>query len=153
MRKFIVFRLGGDEFGVDVEKVIEILKSHRAKPVPDLPDYLSGVVTVRGEVVPLLDMRKRLGIDPAPGKERAVHVRTGLEKVGLLVDDVKELMDFDDNEISTPPLIFRGLKNKYIMGLGKKQDRVIVLLNIDNILTAREKIKLRKAREAMKGSG
>lgn len=151
MRKFIIFRLGSEEFGIDVDKAVEILRARESKPVPDVPDFISGVVMVRGEMIPIVDMRKRFGIKPAPGKERAVIVRTGVEKVGLLVDDVQEIADFGESEIMKPPIIFKGLKNRYLEGLGKKsgddlQERVIMLLNIEKVLTAEERIQLKESK-------
>ena len=151
MRKFIIFRLGSEEFGIDVDRAVEILKARKSKPVPDVPDFISGVVTIRGEMIPIVDMRKRFGIKPVPGKERAVIVRTGIEKVGLLVDDVQEIADFGESEVMKPPIIFKGLKNRYLEGLGKKsgddvQERVVMLLNIEKVLTAEEKIQLKESK-------
>jgi purine-binding chemotaxis protein CheW len=114
-----------------------------------VPDFISGVITIRGEMIPIVDMRKRFGIKPEPGKERNVIVRSGKEKVGLLVDDVQEISDFKESEIMKPPIIFKGLKNKYMEGLGKsfsddQQERVVMLLNIEEVLTDDEKIQLRE---------
>jgi purine-binding chemotaxis protein CheW len=151
MRKFIVFRLGSEEFGIDVNRAVEILKARKSKPVPDVPDFISGVVTIRGEMIPIVDMRKRFGIKSAPGKERSVIVRTGGEKVGLLVDDVQEIADFNEDDILKPPIIFKGLRNKYLDGLGKKsgddqQESVVMLLNIEKVLTAEEKIQIKESK-------
>jgi purine-binding chemotaxis protein CheW len=151
MRKFIVFRLGSEEFGIDVDKAVEILRARKSKPVPDMPDFISGVITIRGEMIPIVDMRTRFSINPEPGKERNIIVRSGKEKVGLLVDDVQEIADFNDSEVMKPPIIFKGLKNKYLEGLGKRssddqQERVIMLLNMENILSDEERIQLRKSK-------
>lgn len=143
MQKFIVFKLGNKEFGVEVEKVVEILNSQKICPLPELKDFIAGVITVRGEVIPLIDMRKRFGIQPFPKKERTVIVKAGSEKVGLIVDEVKDITAFLPEEIMKPPVIFKGLKTEYLIGLGKKEGMVVILLNLENILTAEEKMILK----------
>jgi purine-binding chemotaxis protein CheW len=142
MRSFIVFRLGPDEFGIDINNVVEIFGAQKIYEVPEMDEYISGVISIRGEVVPLLDMRKRFGLKPAPKKERTVLVRTGTETVGLTVDEVKEILDFEPNEITQPPTIFKGLASEYLVGLGKKEGRVVILLSLDNVLSREEKLKL-----------
>jgi len=140
MRKFIVFGLGEEEFGVDIKSVVEILKSRKASALPKLPDFVSGVITLRGEVIPLVDMRRRFGIGARPGKERIIIVRTTEEKIGMVVDEVKEIADFEAGEIAPSPSLFKGLKTEYLLGLGRKKDRVVILLDLENILTAEERI-------------
>jgi purine-binding chemotaxis protein CheW len=142
MQSFLVFRLGPEEFGVDIKNVVEIFGSQKIYEVPEMDDYISGVISVRGEVVPLLDMRKRFSLKPSPKKERTVLVRTGAETVGLTVDEVKEILEFEPNEISKPPTIFKGLASEYLVGLGKKEGRVVILLSLEDVLTMEEKLKL-----------
>lgn len=142
MQSFLVFRLGPEEFGIDIRNVVEIFGSQKIYEVPEMDDYISGVISVRGEVVPLLDMRKRFGLKPAPKKERTVLVRTGTETVGLTVDEVREILDFMPNEISKPPTIFKGLASEYLVGLGKKEGRVVILLSLEEVLSGEEKLKL-----------
>jgi purine-binding chemotaxis protein CheW len=142
MQSFIVFRLGPEEFGIDIQSVVEIFGSQKVYEVPEMDDFISGVISIRGEVVPLLDMRKRFGLKPSPKKERTVLVRTGTETVGLTVDEVKEILDFEPNEITKPPTIFKGLASEYLVGLGKKEGRVVILLSLDNVLSREEKLKL-----------
>jgi purine-binding chemotaxis protein CheW len=142
MQSFIVFRLGPEEFGIDIKNVVEIFGSQKIYEVPEMDDFISGVISIRGEVVPLLDMRKRFGLKPSPKKERTVLVRAGTETVGLTVDEVKEILDFEPNEITKPPTIFKGLASEYLVGLGKKEGRVVILLSLDNVLSREEKLKL-----------
>jgi purine-binding chemotaxis protein CheW len=143
--KFAVFTIGPDFFGLEIRKVVEILNMQKVHSLPELPDFLSGVITVRGEVIPLLDLRKRFGISSSESKELIIVVRYESEKIGLLVDEIKEIIPLDNGDITAPPAIFKGLKKKYLTGLGKKDDRVIILLNIDYLLTAEEKIMLQES--------
>ena len=142
MQKFIIFRLGSKEFGIEIEKVVEIMNVRDVSHLPELEDFISGVITVRGEVIPLIDIRKRFGIEPSPKKERTVIVRSGPEKVGLIVDEVKGITGFMPGEITKPPVIFKGLKTEYLVGLGRREGMVVILLNLENVLAVREKMML-----------
>jgi purine-binding chemotaxis protein CheW len=152
MRQFTVFRVGEEEFGVDIFKVIEILNPVKTYFIPGMPDFLSGVINLRGAVIPLLDLRKRFGTASRPEKERIVIVRVGKQKVGLCVDSVREITSFSENEIIPSPPIFREFKPEYLAGLGKKDERVIILLNTDMILTPEEKSLLSESRQIMEPS-
>lgn len=147
MRKYIVFRLGSMEFGIEIDKVSEILKAREPRVLPAVEDFISGVITLRGEVVPLVDMRKRLGIESVPAKQRTVLVRAGGDRVGLIVDEVIGIRGFDPEDISRPAVIVRGLREEYLEGIGRENETVIILLNIDAILTAEELILVREAAE------
>jgi purine-binding chemotaxis protein CheW len=129
VKKFAVFKIGGEDFGVDIDRVVEILKAQRIYSIPELPDFLSGVITVR----------------------RIIIVRCDSEKIGILVDEIREITTLNTEEIISPPSIFRGLKRKYLTGLGKKNDRIIILLNIDDLLTSEEKIMLKESEGILNG--
>jgi purine-binding chemotaxis protein CheW len=150
MRSFLIFKLGPEEFGIEIGNVVEIFSSQKVYEVPEMDDYISGVINIRGDVIPLLDLRKRFGLTAAPKKERTVLVRTTSETLGLTVDEVKEIIDFEDEEITKPPTIFKGLASKYLVGLGKKEGRVIVLLNMERILSREEILQLDVKRQAVK---
>lgn len=143
--KFAVFKIGEEIFGIEINKVVEILNTQKVYSLPELPDFLSGVITVRGEVLPLLDLRKRFGIKSTDTKELIIIVRSDNEKIGLLVDEMKEILSLNAQDITPPPTIFKGLQKKYLTGLGKKDDRIIILLNIDYLLTSEEKIMLKES--------
>ncbi len=147
--KFTVFKIGDEDFGIDIKQVVEILNRQKVHILPELPDFLSGVITVRGEVVPLLDLRKRFGIQSSETKELIILVRYDSEKIGLLVDEIKEILSFTDEEIAAPPAIFKGLKKKYLSGIGKKDDRVIIIINLDYLLSSEEKIMLKDSEELL----
>jgi purine-binding chemotaxis protein CheW len=145
MIKATVAQIGGEEFGINIERVVEILKPQRIYSLPQLPPSFSGVINARGYVIPIVDLRKRFGINPAALKERIIIVRSGNEKVGLLVDSVKEIITLQTDEIIMPPSIFKGLKTEYLTGIGKKNDRIIILLNLDTLLTSEERIQIKEA--------
>jgi purine-binding chemotaxis protein CheW len=140
MGKFILFRVGAEVFGIAIGKVLEILNPPVVNPLPEVPDYIAGVITLRGSVIPLVDMRKRFGLKPEPRKERAVVIRSGGEKVGLVVDEVIEIRGLEDKEISDPPAIFRGLRTEYMSGIAKTGSGVAIILDMERILSSVEKI-------------
>jgi purine-binding chemotaxis protein CheW len=142
MAKVAVVVAGEEEFGIDIGKIVEILKVPRVHLLPQLPSFLSGVVTIRGEVIPLVDLRKRFGIASSSVKERVVVVRSDRERVGLLVDGVKEIVNLQPEETVKPPDMFKGLKTEYMTGIGRKGDSIIILLNLDTLLTSEEKIQM-----------
>ena len=145
MRKFTIFKIGDELFGIGIDRVVEILKVQKIFTIPGLPEFLSGVMSVRGSIVPVIDLRRRFGIKPSGNKERIIIVRYGQEKISFLVDDIKEILSLSPEEIRTPPSIFKGFKTEYLTGLGKHDERIIILLNIDNLLTSEEKIILRES--------
>lgn len=142
MGKVAVALIGEEEFGIDITKIVEILKKQKVFQLPNLPDFLSGVINLRGEIIPIVDLRKRFGIEDIKGKGRIVVIRFGKEKIGLYVDDIKEIVNLDPSEISAPPSIFKGLKTEYMTGIGQKDERIIVILNLDRILTTEEQIRI-----------
>jgi len=145
MQKFTIFKIGDEIFGIGIDRVVEILKIQKIFTIPGLPEFLSGVMSVRGNIVPVMDLRRRFGIKPSGNKERVIIVRYGQEKISFLVDDIKEILSLSAEEIRTPPSIFKGFKTEYLTGLGKHDERIIILLNIDNLLTSEEKIILRES--------
>ncbi|NWF76382.1 MAG: purine-binding chemotaxis protein CheW [Nitrospirae bacterium] len=149
LKKFAVFRIGEQDFGIEVIRVVEILNMQKTHTIPELPDFISGVITVRGEVIPLLDLRKRFNVKSPEEEGRIIIVKYDSEKIGLLVDDIKEIISFGTEEIITPPSIFKGVKKKYLSGLGKKNEGIIILLNIDDLLTSEEKIFLKNSERSL----
>ncbi|MGC2064226.1 MAG: chemotaxis protein CheW [Thermodesulfovibrionales bacterium] len=145
MQKFAIFQIADEVFGITIDRVVEIIKVQKVFTIPGLPGFLSGVMNVRGLVVPLIDLRRRFGTEPSGRKERIIIVRFEQEKIGLLVDEIREIMSLAPEEMTRPPSIFKGFKTEYITGLGRKGDRIIILLNIDNLLTSEEKIILKES--------
>lgn len=152
MQKFTVFKIAGEDFAIAIERVQEILKLQKVFSIPGLPEFLSGVMNVRNTVIPLMDLRRRFGKKPSGTKERIILVRVEQERLGLLVDSVHEILSLLPEEVINPPSIFKGFKTEYLKGLGKKDERVIILLNIDNILTAEEKIQLKESKGLLEES-
>jgi len=140
----VVFKLGAHELGIEISQVHEVLNWRAPAPVPRAPSFIEGVIDLRGEVVPVVDMRKRLGLAaPDPGPDtRIVVVGFGDERIGLVVDHVSEVSRIPDTAISKAPKYFRGLTAELIQGLARFGDRLVVLIHIDRILNSDERIAL-----------
>ena len=147
--KLTIFHIGEETFGIDISRVLEILRVQKIFTIPGLPEFLSGVMSVRGAVIPVMDLRRRFGVKPAGRKERIILVRYDREKIGFLVDEIKEILVLHPDDIRPSPSIFKGFKTQYLSGIGKKDDRIILILNIDNLLTSEEKIWLQEATELL----
>lgn len=149
MQKFAVFKISDESFGIAIERVVEILKVQKLFSIPGLPDFLSGVMNVRGAIIPIIDLRMRFGMKPSGKKERLIIVRFDEEKIGFHVDEINEILSLSDQEIFGSPSIFKGFKTEYMTGLGKRGENIIILLNIDNILTSEEMIILKESLESL----
>lgn len=147
MEQFLAFRLGQTTLGLDIGAAVEVLTPFGVKPVPGMPEHIPGVMRIRGEIVPLIDMRARLGVEPSPSKERAIIVRSVAGKVGLIVDEVFGILKFDPEKFRKPPVMFLGLKRKYLAGLYGMGDDVIAVLDMDQILSSEEVMLLEKVRK------
>jgi purine-binding chemotaxis protein CheW len=146
MPKFTIFNIGEDTFGIDIASVVEIIKVQKIFSIPGLPGFLTGVMSVRGIVMPVIDLRLRFGMKPSGRKERIILVRFGQERIGFLVDGISEILMLEGPDIHPAPSLFRGFKAEYLTGLGKKGEQIILLLNIDNLLTSEEKIWLKESK-------
>lgn len=153
MKRYLVFTLDHDLFAIDVDTAVEVMKTRSVKRVPELPEFISGVVNVRREAFPLVEMRQRLGMlsaDPSV-KGRLLIVRSSLDRIALLVDDVTGIIKIDSSMIKMPKMVFRGLKKRYLEGLYNNDGDMIIILNVEEILTSDEKILLGKARKYIDG--
>jgi purine-binding chemotaxis protein CheW len=157
--RVVTFQLGDEAFGIDVMGVFEVLPLPELRPVPRAPDFVEGVVEVRDSIVPVIDMRKRFSM---PAREhgaptRLLIVAMGEGRAGLIVDAVPGVIPLPESAVNPPPDFFRGLAGRYLDGLAKDGDRLIILLNVGEILSSKEKIALEKmvseAASAAKRSG
>jgi len=150
MGEILTFLIGEDEFAVGIGAAVEVLRPRKAREVPDMPEYISGFITVRKDVLPLVDLKRRFGVQGKSPKERMLVVRYASEKVALLVDGVLGILKYDDSRLKRPPAVFRGLKARYISGLLEADGKAIILLDVASVLTSREKIALKQALDHMK---
>jgi len=130
-----------------VGRIVEILQDQECMLIPNMPDFLRGVIELRGRVIPVMDLRTRFGLKANPAaKNRVIILKKGRERLGIRVDDVEEILQLEDSCISPPPSIFGGIESEYMESIAKTDRRLIVILNVDRLLSAGE---MRQVKEAL----
>jgi purine-binding chemotaxis protein CheW len=144
VRQYLTFKLSEEVFGVDVAQVREILDYIKITKVPQTPDFMCGVINLRGSVVPVVDMRLKFGMEKTETTVNTciVVVEVNLDGentiLGALVDSVQEVFELGPSEIEPAPRIGTKLKTDFIKGMGKRDDRFIILLDIDKVFSSEE---------------
>ncbi|HHY15455.1 MAG TPA: purine-binding chemotaxis protein CheW [Firmicutes bacterium] len=143
-RQLVVFRLHNEEFGVEITDVREIVKPRHITRLPHVADYIEGVTNLRGEVIPVICLRKRFGLDAQQDTQdtRIIILEINDNMVGFIVDAVTETLRLAEEAIEPPPSSIAGLRADYLAGVGKLDDRLLILLEVDKILTSEEQIQL-----------
>ena len=139
-REMLVFRLGSEEYGVDILKVQEIRGYEKVTPIPRSPDYLKGVVNLRGAIVPIIDLRVKFGMaNPAFDSFTVVIIlRIAGRFIGLVVDGVSDTVDLSAGEIRDAPGLGAMVDSAYLAGVATKDDRMILIVDIEKLLSAGE---------------
>ncbi|MBF0525085.1 MAG: chemotaxis protein CheW [Deltaproteobacteria bacterium] len=139
--RMVVFKLVGHEHALDVRRVKEILMAGHISPVIEAPEFLEGVIKVRGRIVPVMDLKKRLQLPAAPRTYEAciIIVRMQKKMVGLLVDSASELLKVPTRAIEPPDKMIGGVRTRFIDGVAYLDDRLLVILKLDEILAIDEK--------------
>lgn len=147
--KVIVFALADEEYGVEVEKVKTIERMMPMTRVPKTYDFVKGVINLRGVVVPVIDLRGRFGLPEGDytDNSRIVIIAVNEMEVGLIVDAANDVIDVDSDLIQDPPEIVGGVRAKYLQGVAKIGERLLVLLNLKEVLNKGEIIKLEELEE------
>jgi len=143
-RQMVSFRLGPEEFGVDILKVREIVRLQPVVKLPETPDFIEGIINLRGNVIPIIDLKKKLALGEVTRDNLTRIMVLSVEDniMGVLVDRVEQVLRVAENEIQPPPDIGSGQIKNYIDGVGKLDDTLLLMLNVDKILTENEMIRL-----------
>jgi purine-binding chemotaxis protein CheW len=142
--QFLTFYLAGEEYGIGILRVKEILEYDTVTPVPQTPPAIRGVINLRGSVVPVVDLAAKFGLPPSPLAKRTCIVivevnLAGRETVmGLLVDAVSQVMDLTAGDIEPPPAFGTAVKVDYLQAMGKVGKKFVLLLDVDKVLAAPE---------------
>ncbi|WP_432403414.1 chemotaxis protein CheW [Wukongibacter sp. M2B1] len=146
-KQYVVFSLGSEEYGLNILKVSEInrLKELEITKVPKTPEHIEGIINLRGDVVPVVNLRKRFNIEAKEldKQTRIVVVKIDSKNIGFLVDSISHVIAFDEEEFSPPPAEIT-IDSNYITGVGKKDTRMVFLLDIDKLLGTSENLKRSK---------
>lgn len=139
--QIVSFKNGDEEFGVDIMRVQEIIRIQTITKVPQMPKYIEGIINLRGNVIPVIDLRKKFELEVKPFTEqtRIVVVNIDNRVVGFIVDSVHEVLRLTEEQIGPAPEIISGISKKYLKAIGKLEKRLIILLDLNQILTDDEK--------------
>lgn len=139
-RQLVVFDLASEAYGVDIGAVREIIRTQTITRMPRTPDYVVGVINLRGKVTPVVDLRKRFGLDEVEEglAKRIIVVDTGERSMGFVVDAVSEVLRIPSASVEPPSSVVMGVDSDYMVGIVKLPDRLISLLDLDRVLEASE---------------
>jgi purine-binding chemotaxis protein CheW len=149
--KYLTFRLAEEEYGLEILKVQEIIQMQMVTRVPRTPEYVRGVINLRGKVIPVVDLRRKFALDAAPDTEKTciIVVQTGFLEVkvtmGIIIDEVKEVLDIRAENIEQTPAFDASVNTEFILGMGKIGGSVKILLDIDKVLSVKELAEIGKA--------
>ena len=141
MKQIVIFRLGKEEYGIDIVKVVEIVLHQEIRKVPDAPRYIEGIVNLRGDIHPVYNLRTRFNMTDKVADEntKIIVIRTVERNVGFIVDNVSEILSISDEDIqSAPSIVNTTADDKYIQGIAKQDNRLIVLLDIDKLVSDKD---------------
>lgn len=138
--QLVTFTISSEEFGLDILQVQEIIRTMEITKVPRAPDSVEGVINLRGKVIPIVDLRKRFGMEPRShdSHTRIMVVEIHAMIVGFVVDSVSEVLRIQSNTVEPPPLIVSGVDSEYINGVGKLDGRLLLLIDLDRLLSGVE---------------
>lgn len=146
--QYLTFNISGQEYGIDISHVTEIIGIQKITTLPDLPEFVKGVINLRGRVIPVVDIRLRFGMSERDHDERTCIIVVNIDEtsVGLVVDTVSEVMNIPEENIEPPPKVNKKIDgNRFVYGLGKVGDEVKILLDTQKLLFEEELEKIVKS--------
>lgn len=159
VQQYLTFVLGGETFAIGILAIKEIIEYTDLTPVPMTPEYVRGVINLRGAVVPVLDLSVRFGRKPSPVTKRTCIVIIEVEAagarhdIGVMVDSVNAVLDIRVSDIEPPPSIGTSIRTDFIEGMSSVNGRFFILLDVNHILAQQELLGLADARDAAEGVG
>jgi len=138
--QLVSFKLGKEEFGVDILKVQEINRMLQITDMPNSPDFVEGIVNLRGRIIPVIDLKKRLKMKEKEydNSTRIIVVELAGKTIGFIVDEVSEVLRIESNITEAPPDMVAGINSDYITAVAKLEDRLLILLDLNKVLTQEE---------------
>ncbi|MBA3031200.1 MAG: chemotaxis protein CheW [Desulfobacteraceae bacterium] len=142
--QYLTFTLGEEDFALEIGKIREVLDYTTITKVPRMPEFLRGVINLRGNVVPVIDLKQKLGMGAIEQSVDTciviveIMIDDEMTQMGALADSVKEVTEIDPSDISPPPKLGIKVNNEFIRGMGRQEDKFLIILNIDKVLTTAE---------------
>jgi purine-binding chemotaxis protein CheW len=142
VNKFLMFKLGEEEYGIDITRITAIEELPQITAIPDMPNFVKGVINLRGKVIPAVDLRLRFGIEEKEYDDRTCIVIVSINEstIGLIVDIVSEVHEIGKDDIGPPPSFNNSSgSEQYIAGLAKKEEEVKIILDVEKIISNEDK--------------
>lgn len=134
---YLTFSLGKESYGIEIKYVTEIIGLQSITEIPELPEYIKGIINLRGKIIPVLDVRLRFKKEPKEYNDRTCVIVVDIKNIsiGLIVDSVSEVLTITENNIVEPPQMNQGFNNRYLKNIGKVGNEVKLLLDCEKLLT------------------
>jgi len=135
-KQLVVFKLANESYGVNIEAVESIIKMQSITVIPQAPEFVEGVTNLRGTILPVIDLRKRFGLEHTPVtlESRIIVITANHTKVGMIVDAVSEVLEIAEDAVEPPPMIATTLNSAFITGIAKSGGTLVILLELDRVL-------------------
>jgi purine-binding chemotaxis protein CheW len=135
--RYLTFSLEKESYGIEIQYVTEIIGIQAITQIPELPDYVKGIINLRGKIIPVMDIRLRFKKNPIPYNDRTCVIVVDIKNIsiGLIVDSVSEVLTIPEQEVVEPPKMNNGAHNRYIKNIGKVGNEVKLLLDCEKLLT------------------
>lgn len=143
-RQLVIFKLGSEYFGVEIATVESIVKLQPVTIIPHTPAFMEGVTNLRGAILPVIDLHKRFGLDSTERTKdsRIIVVAIDGQRAGMIVDAVSEVLHISEEAIEPPPSMITSIDSSFIVGIGKLDDRLVILLDMQQVLSFQEQAEL-----------
>lgn len=138
--KFLTFAVGNENYGIEIKNVTEIIGIQEITGIPELPIYVKGIINLRGKIIPVIDVRLKFKKEAIAYNDRTCIIVIEIMElsIGLIVDNVAEVLNIEDENIDAPPDIKTGFNNRYVSGIGKVDNSVKLILDCDKLLSQDE---------------
>jgi purine-binding chemotaxis protein CheW len=145
-KQYVIFKLGSEEYGIDIMNVREITEYKETTKIPNAPYFIDGVINLRESIVPVINLKKRFSLEETDIKEnsRVIIVSMKEKQMGFIVDEASQVITLKEEDIDNPPDIIAGVDRKYIVGIGKVDEKIIILLDLVAVFSAEEKREIEK---------
>ncbi len=140
LRQFIGFSVGDEEYGLELRRVKEVIRVREITWLPRAPSFVKGIINLRGDMIPIIDLRHKFGLPASQGSTttRVIVGEVDGKLMGMVVDSASQVVRIPADQIDPPPEVFGAVSRQFITGVGKLENRLVMLLNADEILTAVE---------------
>ena len=145
-KQYVIFKLNQEEYGIEISNVKEITNYKEGIKVPNAPNFVDGVINLRGDVVPIINLKKRFNLDITEIEKNSRVIITNIngKLVGFVVDDASQVLTINDDDVESPPELILNGNRQFVTGIGKVDDEIIIIINFREVLSEEEKQKIQE---------